>query len=381
MEPNRIRLVGAEEWRSAAKSGETDGLGLLKDCAHEVVAVDEREAKEAGAGNASRVLRFTISTADVDRHGDTVSVAGWKLKAYRKNPVVLWAHDYFGPPIARALNVTRGDAALTSLAEFQDADLNPFADTVFRMLQGKWLRATSVGFVPLEWKWNDDEDRAGFDFKSQDLLEYSVVPVPANPAALMEAHKAGINTGPIKAWAERVLDLGEPLRGLTRDEIEKAWDAVASRPVIVDLKGTVTNEPEKQVEPPVPAPEVAATPKGTTDLECAVCGDRRTVSRDVAEALYCPNHCDSGELDVLNATCPECDGALANFALPIDGKALSLACAACGAGWTIQASEVVLLDDEPTFELDEGETFDVDLDTIEQQIERAVAGWKLGEAT
>ena len=50
-------------------------------------------------------MTFVASTEEVDRHGDVVSVAGWKLDAYRKNPVFLWAHDYARPAIGRSTQV------------------------------------------------------------------------------------------------------------------------------------------------------------------------------------------------------------------------------------------------------------------------------------
>jgi len=43
----------------------------------------------------SRSLNFTISSARVDRMGDTVSMDGWHLEEYRKNPVVLWGLNFF----------------------------------------------------------------------------------------------------------------------------------------------------------------------------------------------------------------------------------------------------------------------------------------------
>ena len=43
------------------------------------------------------------------------------------------------------------------------------------------------------------------DFEKQDLLEFSLVPIPANPRALIEASKS-MNLTPIKDWAEEALD-------------------------------------------------------------------------------------------------------------------------------------------------------------------------------
>jgi hypothetical protein len=51
-----------------------------------------------------------------------------------------------------------------------------------------FIKAGSVGFIPVEWKFADDKARPmGIDFKRQSLLEFSIVPVPANANALIEA--------------------------------------------------------------------------------------------------------------------------------------------------------------------------------------------------
>jgi len=54
-----------------------------------------------------------------------------------------------------------------------------------------------------------DGDRPfGIDFTKQELLEISVCPVPCNPNALQEAKANGIDTGPLREWASKVLDEG-----------------------------------------------------------------------------------------------------------------------------------------------------------------------------
>jgi len=49
---------------------------------------------------------------------------GWKLENYRKNPVVLWAHDYLGKnlPIGKAVNVTVDGKRLVADVVFDPAD-------------------------------------------------------------------------------------------------------------------------------------------------------------------------------------------------------------------------------------------------------------------
>ena len=151
----------------------------------------------------ARTIRFVISSSSEDRDKDVVAVGGWKLDNYLKNPVVMWAHDYRALPVAKCLSIApRGDK-LVAEAQFPSPDLYPFADTVFRMLKGGYLGATSVGFRPL--KAEPNAKRGGVDFHEQELLEFSVVPIPSNQEALVEARAAGIDLLPIKDWAEGVL--------------------------------------------------------------------------------------------------------------------------------------------------------------------------------
>ena len=53
---------------------------------------------------ATGPVTFVLSTDDVDRHGDVVEPGGWRLAAYLRNPVLLWAHDYRHPAIGRAVS-------------------------------------------------------------------------------------------------------------------------------------------------------------------------------------------------------------------------------------------------------------------------------------
>jgi phage head maturation protease len=59
------------------------------------------------------------------------------------------------------------------------------------MVRAGFISAVSVGFMPLDYSFaGDDEARPwGIDFERQALLEISVVPVPANANALIEAKR------------------------------------------------------------------------------------------------------------------------------------------------------------------------------------------------
>lgn len=158
-----------------------------------------------------RVIRMAITTERIDRYEDTIALDGWDLTAYRRNPVVLWAHDYSMLPVGRAEHlaieeITIDGAPVRAMVAdivFTPRGMHPFNDVVYEMLAGGFLNASSVGFRPLEWSF--DEERFGVNFLRQELLEFSVVPVPANGDAIAQSRSAGIDIAPIEAWAEQAL--------------------------------------------------------------------------------------------------------------------------------------------------------------------------------
>jgi HK97 family phage prohead protease len=160
------------------------------------------DIKATAAVDGSKMRQFIVSTAAADRDNDCVSVAGWKLDNYKKNPVVLFAHDYSSLPIGKCTNIHTSKGALVAEMEFADHDM---AKTVLNLVDGGFLNATSVGFRPLKYAMN--EERRGMDFSEQELLEFSIVPVPANPEALIVARELMGDVALMKAWATQVLDV------------------------------------------------------------------------------------------------------------------------------------------------------------------------------
>jgi HK97 family phage prohead protease len=221
--------------------------------------------------DATRMVRFCFSDGSVDRMGDTIDPSGWDLADFNANPVALWAHDSYSPPIGRASEVNVEGPRLMGTVEFAPPETYAFADTVYRLVVGKFVNAVSVGFLPLEYSFVDNDPKRGFgiDFKRQELLEISVCPVPANPNALAEARAKGIDTRPVVEWAERCLD-GTDKAVLSRAELEQLRRA-AKEPRMVRRTPNSRRRAEGE-EPQEPEPE--EKPKGNCgrpkDQECGM---------------------------------------------------------------------------------------------------------------
>lgn len=144
----------------------------------------------------ARTIDFVSSTETADRYGDVIRVAGWKLDNYRKNPVFLWGHKSSEPPIGKCVDIRteNNPPALVQRIQFADAATYPFADTIFNLYKGGFMRAVSVGFMPTEQPTplTDLEGRfSGYEFNGQELLELSAVPIPANADCLARAVQKG----------------------------------------------------------------------------------------------------------------------------------------------------------------------------------------------
>lgn len=143
-----------------------------------------------------------ISTKYPDRDNELVIPTGIDLTDYRKNPVVLWNHQYSSSEVPLGKNIwIKQDPEKTGL----------IAKTVYHMAEGSMGRkvyeylkegfplATSIGFIPIESIGNKDFnniDKTALGIEDVDinnveriytkchLLEYSRVIIPSNPHAV-----------------------------------------------------------------------------------------------------------------------------------------------------------------------------------------------------
>ncbi len=146
-------------------------------------------------------LEAVVSAESVDSYNDIIRAPGWDFARWLRNPVVMFAHSYYSLPVAQGLSIDVSGTEVISRMRFWNGDglWGDFAREVFDQYAAEppFMRGFSVGFLPIEWDWITEVDDdgvkhyIGIEWKRQELLEYSSVPIPANRDALTLAMKEG----------------------------------------------------------------------------------------------------------------------------------------------------------------------------------------------
>jgi len=132
-------------------------------------------------------LPWTLSTFDLDRYGERIDPRGWDFKRYMDNPVVEWAHRYDIPAIGKIESLSIDDEGLHGLVIFNDKEFDTFGWSIGQRVKAGVIRAGSVGFRVMEIELptkEESKDGTSLIFRKQELLEFSICNVPANPFAL-----------------------------------------------------------------------------------------------------------------------------------------------------------------------------------------------------
>jgi len=127
-----------------------------------------------------RTIEHYITTRDIDRTNEIIVPELVDTVNYRNNPVVLFSHIYENP-IGKNLWTKLDDSRRGIIAKTKFAT-TPLANEIFSLYQDGFLQAWSVGYVPMEQ--GSVNDNGVYVYGKIDLLEYSAVSVPANPAAI-----------------------------------------------------------------------------------------------------------------------------------------------------------------------------------------------------
>ena len=139
----------------------------------------------------ARRRSVVIAANDRARTAPEIELAGLRFDNYRRNPVVMWAHDATGRspsgglPIGRTLRIGRSDGG-GIVAEFEFLEDDPFAQRIRNAWDKGFLQAASISWLPIE---SMPTTGGGARDVRAELLEWSIVSVPADPDALRETHR------------------------------------------------------------------------------------------------------------------------------------------------------------------------------------------------
>lgn len=192
---------------------------------------------------AADETEFVITTGSEDRMGDDMVPEGGDLRAWRKNPVVLYGHDYHGLPVGKGRKIWIDDDGKThAIVKWVPKEIYEFADTVKRMVKEGFLNAASIGFRALQYSRKEDSDGRwlGYTFEKWEMLEFSIVPVPANSEALVIARGLDfqVREPELKEWLAAAI-LEEPALAGEEEKALGAFTATLDQitdAVIMDLQ-------------------------------------------------------------------------------------------------------------------------------------------------
>lgn len=172
-----------------------------------------------------KVLRVVISTEHRDRHGDIVRASGAILSNYQLGPV-FWGHESWDFPIAKSIRVRKvlsgaemervGERHIWADAHFAGLEYgHAKSQLAFDLAVGQFVNKSSIGASFHERKDLPDDTPdgpspaspgirsyyPGYEITRWELLEWSLVGIPANPQASVQRDFANAE------WpVERVMD-------------------------------------------------------------------------------------------------------------------------------------------------------------------------------
>ena len=152
------------------------------------------DASNAPADTTDQGPSLFIASTPVEAR-DGMIVIGWRLESYAANPIVLFNHDDEDAPIGKGEAFIDGDRLMVRVHwDWED----PEAADIARKVKAGYLNAVSVRWRPGEviarWRLPKEDPmyaEDGLICKDNELLEISVVTVPADPLALVVERGAG----------------------------------------------------------------------------------------------------------------------------------------------------------------------------------------------
>lgn len=174
-------------------------------------AVTKATKAPASWDSVNRSARFVMSTEAPDRDKDIIIQSGMNLTEFLKNPQALMFHNSWSFPIGSwedVQTITAGRPKRTEgTLKFVPAGKDAQADLAAFHVENGSLRAVSIGFIPKAVRRREEDPVGGwpgYEILESELVECSLVPIPANPGALVKG--AGRDLKASRDLIEEILD-------------------------------------------------------------------------------------------------------------------------------------------------------------------------------
>lgn len=187
-------------------------------------------------------VKGLASTDDLDRHNDIVPSKVWNSKAlknFKKNPILLYSHNY-SKVIGQVTSVTKVDNGLEV-----EARIYKKWDESY-LVEDEVLKTFSIGFIIHEAEYKENDNH--YLIKQVELLEVSIVSVPANGAATFQISKQ-LDKAVIKSFTKKennskmkeiiksLLALIQTKMNIELDIAENATDEAIGKSLVSALEG------------------------------------------------------------------------------------------------------------------------------------------------
>lgn len=160
---------------------------------------------------AEGLVEYIASDETLDSYREIIRASGWRFSRFEKNAPFLDSHnnERIGDVLGRVVDFgVQGKRLIETVKWAIDVPSNQMARIGFEMTKAGYLRAVSVGFIPLRVVSPFNEQTVfmqqltelGLDaqanvraiYLEQEQVELSAVVIGANPNALARGYKAGI---------------------------------------------------------------------------------------------------------------------------------------------------------------------------------------------
>lgn len=180
---------------------------------------DAVEATHKAADKDVGTFEQIITTENLDRYQDVIKIDAWDDEHYLKNPVVLWGHDHKQLPIGITTGLRTENGQKIATGKFAP---HAKAQEIRQLYDMGILRAASVGFI--------EKEREGNLITKAELIEWSIVSVPANPYCLATLVKSGVSVN--EMVTKGLVFVDNESKAIVEESVKEKTEEVVETPVV-----------------------------------------------------------------------------------------------------------------------------------------------------